>query len=196
MKQALTNFKNIQESQKEDWDKIVSVLTPYKYKLHERILAHLMELKGDFAGFPVDRLTHSLQTATLAYDDGRDTEYVVCALLHDIGDTLASFNHPEYAAVLLKPFVSELNYNIVKHHGIFQAHYYGHHIGLQPGKREEFKDADFYLPTIEFCEKYDAPAFDSEAEFYPLEFFAPMVEEVFTHPKKALMRDVFKKETA
>lgn len=194
MKQALTNFKNIQDSEKEDWDKIVSVLTPYKYKLHERILKHLQELSGDFAGFPVDRLTHSLQTATLAYDDGRDTEYVVCALLHDIGDTLASFNHPEYAATLLQPFVSEMNYNIVRHHGIFQAHYYGQHVGVPTNKREEFKDKDFYQPTIDFCEKYDAPAFDQDAKFYPLEFFAPMVKEVFSTPKKALMKDVFQQE--
>jgi len=193
--EALTNFKNIQESQKEDWEKIVSVLTPYKYQLHERILKHLQELAGDFAGFPVDRLTHSLQTATLAYDDGRDTEYVVCALLHDIGDTLASFNHPDYAATLLEPFVSELNYNMVKHHGIFQAHYYGHHLGLPP-KREQFKDRDFYQYTIDFCEKYDAPAFDKDAKYYELEFFAPMVKEVFTSPKKALMKSVFKKENA
>ena len=194
MKEALTNFKNIQHSTKEDWQKIVSVLTPYKLQLHERIIRHLLELKGDFAGFPVDRLNHSLQTASLAYDDGKDTEYVVCALLHDIGDTLASFNHPEYAATLLQPFVSTMNYNIVKYHGIFQSHYYGQHIGLTPGKREEFKDEVFYFPTIEFCEKYDAPAFDQNAKFYPLDFFIPMVEHVFTHPQQALMRNVFKKE--
>lgn len=196
MKQALTNFKNIQESTKEDWEKIVPELTPYKFQLHERILKHLMELSGDFAGFPVDRLSHSLQTATLAYDDGRDTEYVVCALLHDIGDTLGSFNHPDYAATLLQPFISELNYNMVKYHGIFQAHYYGHHIGLASGKRESYKDTDFYQYTIDFCHKYDAPAFDQNAKFYPLEFFAPMVQEVFTSPKSALMKSVFKKENA
>ncbi|WP_371809065.1 HD domain-containing protein [Acidovorax sp. SRB_24] len=196
MNEALTNFKNIQHSSKEDWEKIVAVLTPYKFQLHERIMKHLMELAGDFAGFPVDRLTHSLQTASLAFDDGRDTEYVVCALLHDIGDTLGSFNHPEYAATLLQPFVSELNYNMVKYHGVFQSHYYGHHIGLPPGKREQFRDQDHYQYTIDFCEKYDAPAFDQDAKFYPVEFFAPMVKEVFTQPKAALMKNVFKKEEA
>jgi len=47
--------------------------------------------------------------ATRAFCDGRDQEYVVCALLHDIGDTLGAFNHPDIAAAILKPFISEAN---------------------------------------------------------------------------------------
>jgi predicted HD phosphohydrolase len=83
--------------------------------------AHLKLLEGDFGGFPVDRLTHSLQTATRAWRDGRDEEYVVCALLHDIGDTLGSYNHPDIAAAILKPFVSAENLWMVEKHGIFRA---------------------------------------------------------------------------
>ena len=61
-------------------------------QLPDRILEHLDILKGETAGFAVDRYEHSLQTATRAYRDGKDEEYVVCALLHDIGDTIASAN--------------------------------------------------------------------------------------------------------
>jgi predicted HD phosphohydrolase len=57
------------------------------------------------AASPVDRLEHSLQCATLAQRDGKDNEYMVCALLHDIGDTLASYNHHDVATAILKPFV-------------------------------------------------------------------------------------------
>ena len=70
--------------------------------LADRVLAHLQLLDGDYGGFAVDRLTHSLQTATLALRDGRDEDYVVCALLHDIGDTLAPNNHPDVVQKIAK----------------------------------------------------------------------------------------------
>ncbi len=95
-------------------------------------------LERDHGGFPVTRLEHSLQTATMAEEDGRDAEYVLCALLHDIGDTLAPYNHPDIAAGILKPFVSPANHWMVQHHGIFQGYYFWHHIGLDRDARENF----------------------------------------------------------
>ena len=103
-------FKEFLESSKEDWDIISEHSKSFNKGLAKRVLDHLRLLDGDFGGFPVDRLTHSLQTATRAHRDGRDEEYVVCALLHDIGDTLGSYNHPDVAAAILKPFVSEKNH--------------------------------------------------------------------------------------
>ena len=90
----------------------------------------MRDLKFDHGGFPVDRLEHSLQTATRAERDGRDDEYVLCALLHDIGDTLSPYNHPDIAAGILKPFVSEANHFMVEQHGVFQGYYFWHHIGM------------------------------------------------------------------
>ena len=110
-------------------------------ELPDRILEHLSILKGDTGGFAVDRFTHCLQTATRAYRDGRDEEYVVCALLHDIGDTIASANHADLAATMLEPFVSEENYWIVKHHGIFQGYYFFEYLGLDKNMRDEYKDS-------------------------------------------------------
>ena len=80
--------------QQEDWDAIASHSPEYSAQLPDRVLNHLQILKGDYGGFAVDRLEHSLQTATRAWEAGEDEEYVVMALLHDIGDTLGSFNHP------------------------------------------------------------------------------------------------------
>ncbi|MBK5061876.1 HD domain-containing protein [Burkholderia sp. R-70199] len=155
---------------------------------------HLRLLKGDFGGFPVDRLTHSLQTATLAHRDSQDEEYVVCALLHDIGDTLGSYNHADVAAVLLEPFVSAENHWMVKHHGVFQGYYFFHHMGMDRNLRDNYRDVpELFKRTAHFCEKYDAAAFDPDAETLPLAFFEPMVRRVFAEPKRTLYKAAFEK---
>ena len=127
-------------------------------------------------------MTHSLQTATRAYRDGKDNEYVVCALIHDIGDNLAPANHAEFAATILEPFVSEENYWIVKHHGVFQNYYYAHHIGKDRNARDRYKDSPYYQATVDFCEKWDQASFDPNYESYPLEYFEPMVKRIFAKP--------------
>ena len=116
---ANARFTHMQDGTQEDWAIIAADFSAYARQLPKRIVSHLTLLEGDFGGFPVDRLTHSLQTATRAWRDGRDEEYVVCALLHDIGDTLGSYNHPDIAAAILKPFVSAENLWMVEKHGIF-----------------------------------------------------------------------------
>jgi predicted HD phosphohydrolase len=173
---------------KQDWEIILPQYTAHGKALPDRILDHLRLLDGDFGGFPVDRLTHSLQTATLAHRDGRDEEYVVCALLHDIGDTLGTYNHPDVAAAILKPFVSEANHWMVLHHGIFQGYYFFHHIGLDRNLRDQFRDHPHFAQTEEFCARYDGPAFDAEAETLPLEFFEPMLRRVFARPKQSVYK--------
>lgn len=121
---ANARFTHMKDGTQEDWAIIAADFSAYARQLPARIAAHLKLLEGDFGGFPVDRLTHSLQTATRAWRDGRDEEYVVCALLHDIGDTLGSYNHPDIAAAILKPFVSAENLWMVEKHGIFQGYYF------------------------------------------------------------------------
>ena len=123
-------FTRMDQSTAADWQLIVGEFKDFSQRLPDRILAHLRLLDGDYGGFPIDRYSHCLQTATLAQRDGRDEEYVVCALLHDIGDTLGCYNHPDIAAAILKPFVSEANHWMVQHHGIFQGYNFFHHIGL------------------------------------------------------------------
>ena len=179
-------FKEMLEGTREDWDIIVAHSKSFNKGLAKRVTDHLRLLDGDFGGFPVDRLEHSLQTATRAHRDGRDEEYVVCALLHDIGDTLGSYNHPDVAAAILKPFVSEANHWMVANHGAFQGYYFFHHLGLDRNMRDAFKDNPHYQYTAEFCHKYDQAAFDPEYKSEPLEFFIPMVERVFSAPKKSM----------
>ena len=139
-------------------------------------------LDGDYAGFPVDRLQHSLQTADLAAQDGKDDEYVVCALLHDIGDNLGPVNHPDIAAAILYPFVNEANHWMVKHHGIFQGYNFFHHLGMDRNMRDQYKGSPYFDQTAEFIAKYDDVAFDASKPTLSLDIFEPMVRQVLSQP--------------
>ncbi|MCG7198369.1 HD domain-containing protein [Marinobacter pelagius] len=181
-------FHHMKDGTAEDWQIIARSFGQFAKGLPDRILEHLKLLEGDFGGFPVDRLTHCLQTATLAHRDGKDEEYVVCALLHDIGDTLGSYNHADVAAVLLEPFVSEANHWMIKHHAIFQGYYFFHYLGMDRDMRDEYRDHPHFKRTIEFVSKYDSPAFDPGCETLPLAFFEPMVRNVFAKPVRSLYK--------
>jgi predicted HD phosphohydrolase len=176
----------MEDSTPADWAAIASHFVPFASGLPDRLLAHLRLLEGDSGGFAVDRLTHSLQTATRAHRDGRDEAYVVCALLHDIGDTLGTYDHADVAAAILKPFVSEADHWMVAQHGIFQGYYFFHHLGMDRDQRERFRGHPWFERTAEFCAKYDGPAFDPKGETLPLEFFEPMVRRVFAAPRQSL----------
>jgi predicted HD phosphohydrolase len=118
--------------------------------------------------------------------DGRDEEYVVCALLHDMGDILAPRNHADMAAALVKPFVSEQNHWMVEKHGIFQGYYFFHHIGLDRNMRDQFRGHPWFDYTAEFCAKYDGPAFDPNYKSAPLKEFEPLVRQVFSRVKNSI----------
>lgn len=176
-------FTAMMDGTAEDWQHIMTAHRPFQRDLADRVLAHLQLLDGDNGGFPIDRLQHSLQTATRAHRAGESEEYVVCALLHDIGDTLASSNHPDIAAAILKPYVPEAMHWMVEHHGIFQGYYFFHHIGLDRDMRERFRGHDHFVTTAEFCEKYDQSSFDPNYESMPLEAFVPMCRRVLAQPR-------------
>jgi len=181
-------FTRMDACTKADWDLIVPEAMKMARSLPDRVLDHLRLLDGDFGGFPVDRLTHCLQTATLALNDGRDDEYVCCALLHDIGDTLGSFNHPDIAAAILKPFVSDENLWMVQHHGIYQGYNFFHHIGLDRNLRDQFAGHPHDARTREFVERYDNPAFDPAVEPLPLAHFEPMLRRLMASPKRSVYK--------
>jgi len=162
-------------------------LTPLYEKcrngVSDRLLELLKAMKGDKLGYQVDRYTHSLQSATRAESDGADEETVVCALLHDLGDVIAPDNHSEVIASILRPYISEKNHWVLKHHGLFQGYYYFHHIGGDRNARERYKDHPFYQDCVDFCEKWDQTSFDPDYPTQPLEYFEPMVRKVLTAPK-------------
>ena len=181
-------FSEMKNGTAEDYAIIGEHGSKFASELPNRILAHLDLLRGDTGGFAVDRFTHSIQPATRAHRDGKDEEYVVCALLHDIGDTIASANHADLAATMLEPFVSEKNYWIVKHHGIFQGYYFFEHLGLDKNMRDQFKGHEFWNDCAEFCSKYDQNSFDPEYENMDIKVFIPMVHNVFAKPRNSIYK--------
>jgi predicted HD phosphohydrolase len=175
-------FSAMEHGTREDWAIIAGQFGAFARALPDRVLTHLRLLDGDFGGFPVDRLEHSLQTATRAHRDGRGEDYVVMALLHDIGDTLGSYNHPEVAAAIIKPFVSDELHWIAQNHGAFQGYYYFHHLGMDRDIRENFRGHPHFEACAHFCHAYDQSAFDTGYESAPLEYFEPMLRRVFARP--------------
>ena len=183
-------FRSMAESTQEDWQVIAGDFFQFGNGLADRVLDHLKLLDGDYGGFPIDRLQHSLQTATRAHRAGENESYVVTALLHDIGDTLGSYNHPDIAAAIIKPFVDEKLHWICEHHGIFQGYYFFHYLGMNRDMREAFRGHDHYEDTARFCELYDQAAFDASYDSAPLDFFEPMVRRVFARPINSIYKAV------
>jgi predicted HD phosphohydrolase len=181
-------FHDMIEGTQEDWQAIMSHLVPFSKNGGARVLDHLKLLDGDCGGFAIDRLQHCLQTATRAHRDGRAEDYVVMALLHDIGDTLGAYNHPDIAAAIIKPFVSEELLWITQHHGIFQGYNFFHYLGLDRNMRDKFAGHEHAAACQEFIDKYDCPAFDPAYDSAPLSFFEPMVMKLFEKPLNSIYK--------
>jgi len=172
-------FTQMKDGDKEDYDFLTRHEIEYTKGTAERLLGALVDLDESLSGYQITRLGHSVQSASRAWRDGADTDWVVSALLHDIGDIYAPYNHDEYAATILRPFVREQCTWVVEKHGDFQMVYYGHHVGGNPDKRDAYKGHAFFDDCAMFCERWDQASFDPAYDSLSLEFFAPMVHEVF-----------------
>ncbi len=174
------SFTRMQDGTSQDYELLETLEVEYAKGLPVRIESALANLANSFSGYQVNRLEHSLQSATRAYRDNRSVDYVVAALIHDIGDELAPFSHSEMAASIIRPYVSEKLYWIIKTHGVFQMYYYGDQCGMDKNTRERFRSNPWFDEAVEFCEKYDENCFDPNYESESLDYFRPMLEEVFT----------------
>lgn len=176
-------FTQMKDGTKEEYEFLTAHEIEYTKGTADRLLTALVELDESLSGYKVTRLGHSVQSATRAWRDGADTDWVVSALLHDIGDIYAPYNHDEYAATILKPFVREQCAWVVQTHGDFQMIYYGQHLeGFDQNKRDRHQGHPYFDDNVVFCERWDQASFDPDYDDLPLEFFAPMVREVFARP--------------
>ena len=173
-------FTEMKKGTKEEYLFLDKREKKYASETADRILKLMSGLNQSLEGYQVTRLEHSLQSATRAERNGESEEMIVAALLHDIGDELAPMNHSEYAASILKPYVSEKTHWIIEKHGEFQAYYYAHHLGGNWIIRDKYKDNKYYQDTVDFCEKYDQNSFDPNFKSFPLEFFKPIVKKIFS----------------
>jgi len=177
------SFTRMEDGTAEDWAFLESLESEFCAKLPDRVLDALEKLNDSFGGYQVTRYTHSLQAATRALRDGRDEEYVVTALVHDIGDDLAPYTHGEMVAAMLKPFVREELCWMVKHHGTFQLYFFGLLTGDDPNARDRWRNHPDFDLTAEFCERYDQTSFDPDYDTLPVGEFGPMVRRVLSEPR-------------
>ena len=184
-------FTQMKDGTREDYELLAQYEESYHVMTADRILDELRRQgEATLEGYKITRLDHGLQSATRAEADGADVDWIVGALLHDIGDGLAPQNHDRMSAEVIRPFVRWDVAWVVEHHGIFQMIYYAHHYNWDPDARERFRDHPCFDSCAAFCERWDQASFDPEYETKTLEYFEPMVREVFS--RKAYAPDVMR----
>jgi predicted HD phosphohydrolase len=173
-------FTEMKNGSKEDYLLLDKLEKKYIDETGERIIKYLEKYDQTLEGYQVSRLEHSLQAATRALRDHASEEMIVATLLHDIGDDLAPANHAEYAAAVLRPYVSEKTYWILLKHGEFQMYYYAHYLGADRNKRDQYKNHKYYDDCVKFCELWDQNSFDPDYKSLNLEYFKPLVKKIFS----------------
>ena len=179
-------FRAMSEGTRKDWMIIQSAGQSFNQGHADRLLAALRSLGADDGGFQVTRLEHSLQTATRAFRDGRDEEYVVCALMHDVGDVMGWANHAEVGAAIMRPYVSEANHWLLHKHGVFQGYYFHHHLGRNRNMRDHYRGHPLFEYVAQFAHLYDQTSFDPTYDSMPLEAFEPMLRRVVERPNASI----------
>ena len=170
-------------------DQYKRIESAYRSYTGEKLVPHLTAvfrmLAGPTLGYPIDRARHSRQSATRALRNGEQDDFVVAALLHDIGDVLAPENHSAVAGAIVAPYVSEETEWVVRHHGLFQGYYYFHHFGDDRDARERYAESPHYDRCVDFCASYDQNCFDPDHDDLPFEDFLPLMDEVFARPPRS-----------
>ena len=172
-------FTEMKKGSKEDYLLLDRLEKKYIAGTADRIIKFLRSYEETLEGYQVSRLEHSLQAATRALKDGASEEMIVATLLHDIGDDLAPLNHSEYAAAILRPYVSEKTYWIMQKHGEFQMFYYAHHLGGNRNARDKYKGHKYYDDCVDFCERWDQTSFDPKYKSLKLDDFEPLIKKIF-----------------
>jgi len=176
------SFTRMEQGTAEDYAFLAQQEQQYVSGLPQRLIKALLKLQNSLPGYQLSVLEHSLQSATRAHRAGESEQLVVAALLHDVGDELAPYSHSEMVAAILRPFVSEDIYWVIKHHGLFQQYYYAHHSGGNRHARDRYSEHRYYQSAVDFCHHYDQNCFDPDYDWESLEFFRPMIERVFAQP--------------
>ena len=178
----IVSFRRMADGTREDYLLLDESERRYAQGLATRVLEALAKLDHSLEGYPVSRLEHSLQAATRALRDRADEELIVAALLHDIGDELAPYNHAEFAAAIIRPYVRAEVTWIVAQHGLFQNYYYVHHFGGDRHARERLRDHPWFEACVHFCAAWDQCSFDPDYPSEPLGTFEPLVRRIFARP--------------
>lgn len=174
------SFTRMDEGQVDQWVAIGREIMQRQAGMPRIIRGMLRQLETQVDGFAIDQLQHGLQTATRALRAGASEELVVAALCHDIGKVISVENHPAIAAEILRPYVSEETYQIVRTHQDFQGKHYYAFLGRDPNARQQYAEQPWYGLATTFTDEWDQASFDPAYETLPLEHFEPMIDRVFS----------------
>lgn len=175
------SFTAMKDGTKEDYALLAEHEHAYVAGTADRLLRELRNQADEtLSGYKITRLEHGLQSATRARREGVEVDWVVAALLHDIGDGLAPQNHDKFAAEIMRPYMRDEVVWTVEHHGIFQMVYYAHHYGWNPEERQKFRDHPYFDTCAAFCERWDQASFDPDYPMDSLESFEEDVRAVFS----------------
>lgn len=178
----VVKFRRMADGTEADYKLLEELEHEFKKELPDRIIKELRDLEHSYSGYQVSRLEHSLISATMAENDKADKDWIIAALIHDIGDALSPMNHSQLAAAIVAPYIREECTWALKTHGVFQMVYYAHFTGGDRYARNMYKDHPYYQTGVDFCERWDQTAFDPDYDWRPLEYFEPLIHEVFTRP--------------
>jgi len=174
------SFTRMDQSTVEDWMAIGGEVAKRQAQMPAMIKAMLKQLEDQVDGFSMNQLQHGLQTATRAVRDGASEEMIVAALCHDIGKAISVVNHPAIAAEILKPYVSQETYEIIRTHQDFQGKHYYAYFGMDANLRQQHENEPWFELAKKFTDEWDQTAFDPNYETLPMEYFEPMIDRVFS----------------
>lgn len=176
----VVSFTRMDEGTEVDYALLDDLEQQYISALPDRIMTALQHLEQSLAGYQISRLQHSLQSATRAENDGADIEFIVGALIHDLGDELAPLNHAQLAASIIQPYVRcEVTW-VIKMHGLFQMQFYGKQMNLPVDGHLEHRDHPWFESCQRFCYEWDQKAFNPDYPTHDLSYYEPMVNEIFS----------------
>jgi len=166
MTQQISDFTRMDQSDREQWQRIGEATIANQVNVSQRILG-------------VDQLHHMLQTATMARRANASDEMVLISLVHDVGKYISVANHGAIAAEIVKPYVSRDAYHIVRTHQDFQGRHYYEHFGMDPTLRERHRNEPWFKQAEVFTDEWDQAAFDPAYPVLRLEDLEPLVHQFF-----------------
>jgi len=177
------SFTRMDQAKPEDYAIIGEALIRRQSGMPAIVKAMLRQLEEQVDGFAVNQLTHSLQTATRALCAGASEELVVAALCHDIGKVISLFNHGPISAEILRLYVSDETYQIIRSHPEFQSRHYNTVRGKDPDERLRYAGAPWFELACRFADEWDQTSFDPDYNTLPLEHFEDRLRRVFATPR-------------
>ena len=126
--------------------------------------ASLKELKSSLTSYQINRLDHSLQTASSAERGGADIELIVAALNHDIAEALAPENHSLVFATIIQPFSRDEVIWILQMHGLFHMYYYVNKLSLEKDGKDIYSEHKLFNAAMKFCQKWNQIPFVPECQ--------------------------------